>query len=90
MLTKALRSCKKDKSKSKRKSCEKEAKNKYAPKPKPKAKEVEVLMSKRFYAAFVPLLAVAAFAAMPATSQAAFHWYACLKHAGDRRKILRF
>jgi hypothetical protein len=39
MLTKALRSCKKDKNKSKRKSCEKEAKNKYAPKPKPKAKK---------------------------------------------------
>jgi hypothetical protein len=44
-------------------------------------------MSKRFYAAFVPLLAVAAFAAMPATSQAAFHWYACLKHAGTGEKF---
>jgi hypothetical protein len=33
-------------------------------------------MSKKLYAAFVPLLAVVAFAAVPATSQAAeFHWY---------------
>jgi hypothetical protein len=38
-------------------------------------------MSKRFYAAFVPLLAVVAFAAMPATSQAAFHWYKCQHEA---------
>jgi hypothetical protein len=44
-------------------------------------------MSKRFYAAFVPLLAVVAFAAMPATSQAAFHWYPCLKHAGTGAKF---
>ena len=39
-------------------------------------------MSKRFYAAFVPLLAVAAFAVVPATSQAAeFHWYKCQHEA---------
>jgi hypothetical protein len=44
-------------------------------------------MSKRFYAVFVPLLAVAAFAVLPATSQAAFHWYACLKHAGTGEKF---
>lgn len=34
-------------------------------------------MSKKLYAAFVPLLATLAFAAMPATSQAAFHWFPC-------------
>jgi hypothetical protein len=45
-------------------------------------------MSKRFYAAFVPLLAVAAFALVPASSQAAeFHWYSCLKHAGTGEKF---
>jgi hypothetical protein len=38
-LTKALKSCKKDKSKFKRKSCEKTAHKKYSPKPKPKAKK---------------------------------------------------
>jgi hypothetical protein len=44
-------------------------------------------MSKRFYAAFVPLLAVAAFAAMPATSQAAFHWYTCKHEATATHKF---
>jgi hypothetical protein len=34
-------------------------------------------MSRKLYAAFVPLLAVIAFAVLPATSQAAFHWYKC-------------
>jgi hypothetical protein len=36
-------------------------------------------MSKKLYAAFVPLLAVVAFVAMPAAAQAAPHWYIC-KH----------
>jgi hypothetical protein len=36
-------------------------------------------MSKKFYAAFVPLLAAVAFAAVPATSQAAAHFFIC-KH----------
>src|ERR1019366_172317 len=44
-------------------------------------------MSKRFYAAFVPLLAVVAFAAMPATSQAAFHWYKCEHFAAATHKF---
>jgi hypothetical protein len=44
-------------------------------------------MSKRFYAAFVPLLAVVAFAAMPATSQAAFHWYTCKHEATATHKF---
>jgi hypothetical protein len=44
-------------------------------------------MSKRFYAAFVPLLAVVAFAAMPATSQAAFHWYKCQHEATATHKF---
>jgi hypothetical protein len=44
-------------------------------------------MSKRFYAAFVPLLAVVAFAAMPATSQAAFHWYKCEHFATANHKF---
>jgi hypothetical protein len=45
-------------------------------------------MSKKLYAAFVPLLAVAAFALVPASSQAAeFHWYSCLKHAGTGEKF---
>ena len=34
-------------------------------------------MSKKTYAAFVPLLAVAAFAVMPAVAQAQPHWYSC-------------
>jgi hypothetical protein len=45
------------------------------------------LMSKRFYAAFVPLLAVVAFVAMPATSQAAFHWYKCQHEATATHKF---
>src|ERR1035441_4850727 len=45
-------------------------------------------MSKRFYAAFVPLLAVVAFAAMPATSQAAeSHWYTCKHEATATHKF---
>jgi hypothetical protein len=44
-------------------------------------------MSKKFYAAFVPLLAVVAFAAMPATSQAAFHWYKCQHEATATHKF---
>jgi hypothetical protein len=45
-------------------------------------------MSKRFYAAFVPLLAVAAFALVPATSQAAeFHWYTCKHEATATHKF---
>ena len=44
-------------------------------------------MSKRFYAVFLPLLAVAAFAAMPATSQAAFHWYTCKHEATATHKF---
>lgn len=34
-------------------------------------------MSKKLYAAFVPLFAVAAFAVMPAVAQAQPHWYSC-------------
>ena len=34
------------------------------------------IMSKKFYAAFVPLLTVAAFAIAPAAAQAQAHWYA--------------
>lgn len=34
-------------------------------------------MSKKLYGLLVPVLAVAAFASMPATSQAAFHFYKC-------------
>jgi hypothetical protein len=44
-------------------------------------------MSKKLYAAFVPLLAVVAFAAMPATSQAAFHWYTCKHEATATHKF---
>jgi hypothetical protein len=44
-------------------------------------------MSKRFYAVFVPLLAVAAFALVPATSQAAFHWYICKHEATATHKF---
>lgn len=39
-------------------------------------------MSRKIYTAVLPLLAVVAFAAAPATSQAAFHWYKCEKAAG--------
>jgi hypothetical protein len=44
-------------------------------------------MSKKLYAAFAPLLAVVAFAAMPATSQAAFHWYTCKHEATATHKF---
>jgi hypothetical protein len=36
-------------------------------------------MSKKLYAAFVPLFAVAAFAVLPAVAQAQPHWYSCEK-----------
>lgn len=32
-------------------------------------------MSRKFYAAFAPLVVAVAFVVMPATSQAAYHWY---------------
>jgi hypothetical protein len=48
----------------------------------------DIAMSKKLYAVFVPLFAVAAFALVPATSQAAeFHWYSCLRHAGTGEKF---
>lgn len=39
-------------------------------------------MSRKLYAAFVPLLAVIAFAVMPAIAQAEPHWYKCEAKAG--------
>jgi hypothetical protein len=39
-------------------------------------------MSKKLYAALLPLFAVAAFAVMPAVAQAAPHWYKCEAKAG--------
>jgi hypothetical protein len=47
-----------------------------------------LLMAKRFYAVFVPLLAVAAFAFVPASSQAAeVHWYSCKHEATATHKF---
>jgi len=44
-------------------------------------------MSRKLYAAFVPLLAIAAFAMVPAAAQAAPHWKTCLKeHGGSETK----
>ena len=43
-------------------------------------------MSKKLYAAFLPLLAVTAFTAMPAVAQAAPHWYSCAKQTGGKFK----
>ena len=40
-------------------------------------------MSKKLYAAFLPLFAVAAFAVLPAAAQAQVpHWYSCQAKAG--------
>lgn len=47
----------------------------------------EYTMSRKIYAAVLPLLAVVAFAAMPATSQAAFHWYKCEKVEAGKGKF---
>jgi hypothetical protein len=41
-------------------------------------------MSRKIYAAVLPLLSVVVFAAMPATSQAAFHWYKCEPKASGK------
>ena len=43
-------------------------------------------MSKKLYAAFVPLLAVVAFVALPAAAQAAPQWYRCVKVAAGTGK----
>ena len=44
-------------------------------------------MSKKFYAAFLPLLAMTAFTVMPAMAQATLpHWYSCIKQTGGKFK----
>ena len=43
-------------------------------------------MTKKLYAAFLPLLAVTAFTVMPAVAQAAPHWYSCESKAGGKFK----
>jgi len=43
-------------------------------------------MSRKIYAALLPVLAVAAFAAIPATSQAAVHWFKCEHSAAKTHK----
>jgi hypothetical protein len=45
-----------------------------------------IAMSRKLYAAFVPLLAVVAFAIAPAAAQAAPHWYSCHEVAAGTGK----
>jgi hypothetical protein len=46
----------------------------------------DIAMSSKLYAAMVPLLAVAAFVALPMTAQAASHWYRCHEVAAGTGK----